>query len=147
MPFIRDMAEAFAQADLVVGRAGAGAVNEIAAAGMPSVLVPLPFAADDHQRRNAEALVEPGAARMILDADLNGERLFREVETLRESPARIGADAQPRSPICPPGRGRAGSGSDGRSGGKQVKNEQPNARSAESEENYRSEARNSAIAH
>ena len=83
VPFIRNMAEAFATADLVLGRAGAGGVNEIAAAGMPSILIPLPFAADDHQRRNAEALVNASAARMVADADLTGERLFAEVETLR----------------------------------------------------------------
>lgn len=87
LPFIRDMPAAFAQADLVVGRAGAGAVNEIAAAGMPSVLIPLPFAADDHQRKNAELLVNAGAARMVLDADMNGDRLFREIEQLRQNPA------------------------------------------------------------
>lgn len=86
VPFIANMAEAYAQADLVVARAGAGAVNEIAAAGMPSVLVPLPFAADDHQRLNAEALVNAGAARMILDKEMNGERLFREVNELRSQP-------------------------------------------------------------
>jgi UDP-N-acetylglucosamine--N-acetylmuramyl-(pentapeptide) pyrophosphoryl-undecaprenol N-acetylglucosamine transferase len=83
VPFIKDMAAAFAQTDLVVGRAGAGGVNEISAAGMPSVLVPLPFAADDHQRRNAEALVEADAARMVLDREFTGQRLFDEVEALR----------------------------------------------------------------
>ncbi|MBV9759693.1 MAG: undecaprenyldiphospho-muramoylpentapeptide beta-N-acetylglucosaminyltransferase [Acidobacteriaceae bacterium] len=88
-PFLRDMPGAFAQADLIVSRAGAGAVNEIAAAGMPSVLVPLPFAADDHQRRNAEAFVNAGAARMTLDAELNGARLFREIEDLRSDPAEL----------------------------------------------------------
>ena len=85
IPFIEDMPQAFAEADLVVGRSGAGAVNEIAAAGMASVLVPVPFAADDHQRRNAEALVEAGAARMVLDGEMNGRRLFEEIETLRRS--------------------------------------------------------------
>lgn len=89
MPFISNMAAAFATADLVLGRAGAGGVNEIAAAGMPSVLVPLPFAADDHQRRNAEALVEANAARMIADADLTGERLFKEVHGLSQSPTEL----------------------------------------------------------
>lgn len=88
-PFIRNMPEAFAQADLIVGRAGAGAVNEIAAAGMPSLLVPLPFAADDHQRRNAEAFAEVGAARMVLDAELNGQRLFREIDDLRRNPGEL----------------------------------------------------------
>lgn len=87
VPFIRDMPEVFAQADLIVSRAGAGAVNEIAAAGMPSIFVPLPFAADDHQRRNAEAFVQAGAARMVLDAEMNGQRLFREIEDLRRNPA------------------------------------------------------------
>ena len=85
-PFIANMAEAFSNADLVIARAGAGSVTEIAAAGMPSILVPLPFAADDHQRRNAEALVEAGAARMVLDAEMNGPRLFAEVEALRRNP-------------------------------------------------------------
>jgi len=89
VPFISNMAEAFGQADLVVARAGAGSVSEIAAAAMPSLLVPLPFAADDHQRRNAEAFVARGAARMVLDADLNGERLFGEVEALRGNPAAL----------------------------------------------------------
>jgi UDP-N-acetylglucosamine--N-acetylmuramyl-(pentapeptide) pyrophosphoryl-undecaprenol N-acetylglucosamine transferase len=88
-PFIANMAEVFAQADLVLARAGAGAVNEIAAAGMPSILVPLPFAADDHQRKNAEALVAAGGARTVPDAELNGERLFREVESLRQRPGEL----------------------------------------------------------
>jgi UDP-N-acetylglucosamine--N-acetylmuramyl-(pentapeptide) pyrophosphoryl-undecaprenol N-acetylglucosamine transferase len=83
--FIEDMPEAFAQADVVVGRAGAGAVNELAAAGMASILVPLPFAADDHQRRNAEVLVEAGAARMVPDREMTGARLFREIEALRQN--------------------------------------------------------------
>lgn len=87
VPFIRDMPAAFAQADLVVGRSGAGGVNEIAAAGMPSILVPFPFAADDHQRTNAELLVKAGAARMIPDAEMTGERLSREIEELRQNAA------------------------------------------------------------
>jgi UDP-N-acetylglucosamine--N-acetylmuramyl-(pentapeptide) pyrophosphoryl-undecaprenol N-acetylglucosamine transferase len=91
VPFIRDMANAFRQADVVVGRAGAGAVNEIAAAKMASVLVPFPFAADDHQRRNAEVMAEAGAARMVLDHELTGQRLFEEIEKLRADPASIDA--------------------------------------------------------
>lgn len=85
-PFIPNMAAAFARADLVLGRSGAGAVNEIAAAGMPSVLVPFPFAADDHQKKNAEMLAHAGAARMVLDSEMTGERLFREVQLLRNEP-------------------------------------------------------------
>ena len=64
-PFIDDMPAAFAEADLVVCRSGAGAVSELAAAGKPSVLVPFPFAADDHQTRNAEAMERAGAARLV----------------------------------------------------------------------------------
>ncbi len=91
VPFIRNMAQAFGNADLVIARAGAGSVSEIAAAGMPSLLVPLPFAADDHQRKNAEAFLERSAARMVLDSEMNGERLFREVENLRANPAELEA--------------------------------------------------------
>jgi UDP-N-acetylglucosamine--N-acetylmuramyl-(pentapeptide) pyrophosphoryl-undecaprenol N-acetylglucosamine transferase len=86
VPFIGNMAEAFSRADLVIGRSGAGGVNEIAAAGMASLLVPFPFAADDHQKKNAETLLAAGAARMVLDGELSGARLFREVEQLRQVP-------------------------------------------------------------
>ena len=71
--FITDMPRAFAEADLVVCRAGAGAVSELAAAGKPSILVPFPFAADDHQSRNAEAMERAGAAKLVRDADFTGE--------------------------------------------------------------------------
>jgi UDP-N-acetylglucosamine--N-acetylmuramyl-(pentapeptide) pyrophosphoryl-undecaprenol N-acetylglucosamine transferase len=89
IPFIANMAEAYAHADLVVARAGAGAVNEIAAAGMASILVPQPFAADDHQRLNAEALANAGAARIVLDNEMKGERLFREINQMRADPAAL----------------------------------------------------------
>lgn len=80
--FIADMPAAFAAADLVVCRSGAGAVSELAAAGRPSVLVPFPFAADDHQTRNAEAMQQGGAARLVRDAEMTGERLFEIVREL-----------------------------------------------------------------
>jgi UDP-N-acetylglucosamine--N-acetylmuramyl-(pentapeptide) pyrophosphoryl-undecaprenol N-acetylglucosamine transferase len=89
VPFLGDMAAAFASADLVLARSGAGSVGEIAAAGMPSILVPLPFAADDHQRKNAEALVQASAAKMVLDRELDGKRLFDEVEALRSHPEQL----------------------------------------------------------
>ena len=85
IPFIRDMASAFADAQLVIARSGAGSVNEIAAAAMASILIPFPFSADEHQKRNAEAFRDAGAARMVLDAEMNGERLFQEVESLRKN--------------------------------------------------------------
>jgi UDP-N-acetylglucosamine--N-acetylmuramyl-(pentapeptide) pyrophosphoryl-undecaprenol N-acetylglucosamine transferase len=89
LPFIKDMPGTFSEADLVLARSGAGSVAELAAAGMPSILVPLPFAADDHQRKNAEAFVKAGAAGMVLDGELSGERLYAEVEQLRASPDRL----------------------------------------------------------
>jgi len=68
-PFIDDMADAYAWADLVVCRAGAATVAELAAVGVPAVLVPYPYAVDDHQRRNAEALVSRGAALCVPQAE------------------------------------------------------------------------------
>jgi UDP-N-acetylglucosamine--N-acetylmuramyl-(pentapeptide) pyrophosphoryl-undecaprenol N-acetylglucosamine transferase len=78
-PFIEKMVEAFAQADLVISRAGATTVAELAAAGKPALFVPFPFAADDHQRKNAEAVERAGAGRMILQAELTPERLAQEL--------------------------------------------------------------------
>jgi UDP-N-acetylglucosamine--N-acetylmuramyl-(pentapeptide) pyrophosphoryl-undecaprenol N-acetylglucosamine transferase len=96
-PFITNMPAAFAEADLVVCRSGAGAVAELAAAGKPSVLVPFPFAADDHQRRNAEAFERAGAARLVGDKEMTGDRLFALVSELvkdRGTLARMGAAAK-----------------------------------------------------
>ena len=83
--FITDMPSAFAAADLVVCRAGAGAVSELAAAGRPSVLVPFPFAADDHQTHNAEAMQRGGAARLVRDAEMTGQKLCEIVTALAGS--------------------------------------------------------------
>jgi cell division protein FtsW len=69
-PFIQDMAEAYGWADLVVCRAGALTVSELAAAGVASVLVPYPFAVDDHQVGNARYLADVGAARLVIQRDL-----------------------------------------------------------------------------
>jgi UDP-N-acetylglucosamine--N-acetylmuramyl-(pentapeptide) pyrophosphoryl-undecaprenol N-acetylglucosamine transferase len=85
-PFIDNMPAAFAQADVVVCRAGAGTVAELAAAGKPSILVPLPHAADEHQLRNAEAFARAGAAQLVLDRDMDGGRLFEEIGKLRSQP-------------------------------------------------------------
>jgi UDP-N-acetylglucosamine--N-acetylmuramyl-(pentapeptide) pyrophosphoryl-undecaprenol N-acetylglucosamine transferase len=84
VPFIDDMPAAFAAADLVVCRSGAGAVAELAAAGKASILAPFPFAADDHQRRNAEALASAGAARVVPDRELTGRRFFEEIRSIAE---------------------------------------------------------------
>jgi UDP-N-acetylglucosamine--N-acetylmuramyl-(pentapeptide) pyrophosphoryl-undecaprenol N-acetylglucosamine transferase len=85
-PFIEDMPSAFARADLVICRAGAGAVAELAASGKPSILVPFPHSTDQHQLRNAEAFQKAGASVLVLDRDMDGGRLFEEVEKLRSRP-------------------------------------------------------------
>jgi UDP-N-acetylglucosamine--N-acetylmuramyl-(pentapeptide) pyrophosphoryl-undecaprenol N-acetylglucosamine transferase len=104
-PFIANMPAAFAEADLVVCRSGAGAVSELAAAGKPSILVPFPFAADDHQTRNAEAMQNGGAARLIRDAELTGERLFSAIT--EASPAKTLENmAQAARALAKPGAAR-----------------------------------------
>ena len=82
IPFIEKMDEAYAQADLVLCRAGASTVAELALFGKPAILVPYPYAADDHQRWNAEALRKEGAAEMILDRELTGDFLAKRIRAL-----------------------------------------------------------------
>jgi UDP-N-acetylglucosamine--N-acetylmuramyl-(pentapeptide) pyrophosphoryl-undecaprenol N-acetylglucosamine transferase len=89
--YIENMVAAFADVDLVVCRAGATTTAELIAAGKASVMVPFPMAADDHQRKNAEALERAGAGRMILQQDLSGESLAREITTLALAPEKLAA--------------------------------------------------------
>jgi UDP-N-acetylglucosamine--N-acetylmuramyl-(pentapeptide) pyrophosphoryl-undecaprenol N-acetylglucosamine transferase len=105
-PFIMDMPAAFAAADLVVCRSGAGAVSELAAAGKPSVLVPFPFAADDHQTHNAEALERGGAAKLLRDAEMTGERLLAVVQEVAASSGRLETMAQAARQFGRPGAAR-----------------------------------------
>jgi UDP-N-acetylglucosamine--N-acetylmuramyl-(pentapeptide) pyrophosphoryl-undecaprenol N-acetylglucosamine transferase len=87
--YIDDMVASFAAADLVICRAGATTTAELIAAGKAAIMVPFPFAADDHQTRNAEALVAEGAAKMILQQDLSGERLAKEIVRLVNQPETV----------------------------------------------------------
>jgi UDP-N-acetylglucosamine--N-acetylmuramyl-(pentapeptide) pyrophosphoryl-undecaprenol N-acetylglucosamine transferase len=104
--FITGMPAAFRAADLVVCRSGAGAVSELAAAGKPSILVPFPFAADDHQTRNAEAMERGGAARLVRDAEMNGERLFAEVAALARSSGTLERMGEAARQFAHPGAAR-----------------------------------------
>ena len=86
-----DMDARMRAADLVVARAGASTLAELTVLGRPSVLVPLPTAADDHQRKNAATLARAGAAEVIEERDLTGERMAATVLALagdRTTPAR-----------------------------------------------------------
>jgi UDP-N-acetylglucosamine--N-acetylmuramyl-(pentapeptide) pyrophosphoryl-undecaprenol N-acetylglucosamine transferase len=87
--YIDNMMADFAAADLVICRAGATTTAELIAAGKASIMIPFPFAADDHQRKNAEALEESGASKMILQQDLSGERLATEIRQLVNAPEEI----------------------------------------------------------
>lgn len=81
-PFYHDMAARLGEADLVIGRAGASTVCELAVAGKPSILVPLRIAADDHQSDNARLLSEAGAAEVIAEARCTPETLAETLEAL-----------------------------------------------------------------
>jgi UDP-N-acetylglucosamine--N-acetylmuramyl-(pentapeptide) pyrophosphoryl-undecaprenol N-acetylglucosamine transferase len=89
VPFIENMAERFAQADLIVCRSGAITVAEIAAAGRAAILIPFGAATDAHQTRNAAAMQEAGAARLLPQEELGPERLTNEIFSLLDQPGRI----------------------------------------------------------
>jgi UDP-N-acetylglucosamine--N-acetylmuramyl-(pentapeptide) pyrophosphoryl-undecaprenol N-acetylglucosamine transferase len=89
MPFIEAMDVAYAKADLVLCRAGATTVAELTAFGKAAILVPYPYAIYDHQRGNAQALQEQGAAEMILDQDLNGKILVEKLRGYLSNRGRI----------------------------------------------------------
>ncbi|UCC66370.1 MAG: undecaprenyldiphospho-muramoylpentapeptide beta-N-acetylglucosaminyltransferase [Deltaproteobacteria bacterium] len=84
-PFIDEMADCYRNAHLVVCRAGATTLAEICAWGRACLLIPYPYATDDHQRKNAQVLVKEGAGRMIQEEDLAGERLAQEILALYHS--------------------------------------------------------------
>ena len=87
--YIDDMYRCMAAADLVIGRAGASSLSEIQAMGKPSILVPYPYAAENHQYHNAMALVNNDAAILIEEKDFTGERLIKEVDALLANPERL----------------------------------------------------------
>lgn len=87
-PYLDEMQYALAAADLCVGRAGATFLAEITACGLPAILIPYPYAAENHQEYNARALAEHGAAVMILDAELDGPTLARNILELCRQPER-----------------------------------------------------------
>jgi UDP-N-acetylglucosamine--N-acetylmuramyl-(pentapeptide) pyrophosphoryl-undecaprenol N-acetylglucosamine transferase len=89
VPFIENMAERFAQADLILCRSGAITTAEVAAAGRAAIFIPFGAATDAHQTRNAEAMQNAGAARLLPQTELTPERLTKEIFTLLDQPRRI----------------------------------------------------------
>ncbi|MGC1550532.1 MAG: undecaprenyldiphospho-muramoylpentapeptide beta-N-acetylglucosaminyltransferase [Rhodanobacter sp.] len=102
VPFIEDMAGTYAWADLAVCRAGALTLAELTAAGLGSVLVPFPYAVDDHQTRNAEALVAIGAAELIQERELDTQQLAQRLDALLENRARLLAMAEAARTLAKP---------------------------------------------
>ncbi len=101
-PFIEDMAAAYGWADLVICRAGALTVSELAAAGVGAILVPFPAATDDHQTRNAAILVDGAAAVMIAEHELSSERLAAELVRLCDGRGRLLAMAERARALAKP---------------------------------------------
>ncbi|HIG07272.1 MAG: undecaprenyldiphospho-muramoylpentapeptide beta-N-acetylglucosaminyltransferase [Methylococcales bacterium] len=87
--FIEDMAARYSWADLIICRSGAMTVSEVAAAGLPSIMIPFPFAIDDHQTANAQYLVDVKASILIAQSKLNAKRLAREIEYLIDHPSQL----------------------------------------------------------
>lgn len=88
VPFIDDVATALAAADLVIERSGASSLAELCAVGRASILIPFPFAADDHQHKNAVSLEQSGAAIAVAQRDATPERLMKDIVALAADPAR-----------------------------------------------------------
>lgn len=88
VPFIDNMAAAYRKADLIICRAGATTIAEVTACGKTCIFVPFPYAVDDHQRRNAEALLKEKAGYMLLERELSGEKIGQLVIGLAKNPVR-----------------------------------------------------------
>jgi UDP-N-acetylglucosamine--N-acetylmuramyl-(pentapeptide) pyrophosphoryl-undecaprenol N-acetylglucosamine transferase len=101
--FIHDMEQAYFAADLILCRAGATTLFELMSMGKAAILVPYPYAANDHQTLNAKTLVDAGAALMVANADLNGEVLSRLVRELKEDPDRRKRMGERAAALAQPG--------------------------------------------
>ncbi len=86
VPYLYNMPQAMAMADLAIFRAGATGLAELTARGVPAILIPYPFATENHQEFNAQALVKVGAARMILNKDLNSKVLSAQIDEILKNP-------------------------------------------------------------
>ena len=89
IPYLYNMPQAQAMADLAIFRAGATGLAELTARGIPAILVPYPYAAENHQEHNAQALVDAGAARMILNRDLTAQSLGSVLTELLSQPDKL----------------------------------------------------------
>jgi UDP-N-acetylglucosamine--N-acetylmuramyl-(pentapeptide) pyrophosphoryl-undecaprenol N-acetylglucosamine transferase len=88
-PYLNNMEQAMGAADLAVCRAGASTVSELEVIGLPAILVPFPFAADNHQEKNARALVDKNAAYLVIDEFFDGAELYKKVQELLKQPEKL----------------------------------------------------------
>ena len=103
MGFIYDMAAVYRDADLVICRAGASTISELTLYGKASILIPYPFAANNHQEINARALLDKGAAKMVLNGDLTGENLAEMIIDLTADPITLSKMGQESLKLGKPG--------------------------------------------
>jgi len=101
MPFCDDMAAFYGSGQLMVARAGAMTVSEAACVGMPTLFVPLPHAADDHQRHNAEALAADGAAVVLDQRELDAEALAAQIDALLFDQQRLAGMSRAARAVAP----------------------------------------------
>ena len=101
-PFIENMAQAYADADLAICRAGALTLAELAAAGLGAILVPFPYAVDDHQTRNAQGFVQAGAAELVQERDFDAAKFAHRLQILLGDRERLLAMAQSARKLAKP---------------------------------------------
>ena len=106
LPFLGNMAERFARADLIVCRAGAITAAEVAAAGRPAIFIPFGASTDSHQLRNAQEMERAGAARLLPEPQLTAERLTQEIFALLDQPHELEAMAGRARQLARPGSAR-----------------------------------------
>ena len=99
--FHHRMEEVYSAADFVIARSGAASLSEIAAFGLPGILIPFPYASDDHQTRNAEIFVKANAAILLKESELSGDLLARHVNDLINNSARLSKMAENSARLAP----------------------------------------------
>jgi UDP-N-acetylglucosamine--N-acetylmuramyl-(pentapeptide) pyrophosphoryl-undecaprenol N-acetylglucosamine transferase len=107
VPYLDDPADAYAAADVVIARAGASTLAELAVTGTPAILIPYPFAADQHQAHNAALFAEAGAAIVLRDADVDGDKLWWTLREMLDEPDRYAAMRRAARSLAPRNAGAA----------------------------------------
>ena len=107
VPYLADPSDAYAAADVVIARAGASTLAELAVTGTPAILIPYPHAADQHQAHNAALFAETGAAVVLRDADVDGDKLWWTLRELLDEPDRYAAMRRAARSLAPRNAGAA----------------------------------------